>query len=188
MSLRELLFAWCTVVCLCGCGRDEGSLGMFNDIVDSDADSRYKLGQLSFTMNIQDKEGRFVCLENVDSVELRVNGRKWGIFTSEKVDTVGRSVGVVDGVRVAASRVDYLVLAPYRVDFGRIETAGDVVYYLKERMALTPGDYVCEIARLKFKDENGEWVELKPQLYKDFKVVENTSASFVGDVVITLNR
>jgi hypothetical protein len=169
------------------CSKDS-NIGQFDDAIVESASNLYKFKQVTFTVNIINKLNEYVNINQIDSVRLKVNGKAWGVFASESIDTTQRTNRISGDLRFSNSKINYLVIAPYQLKTDKLLTAGDFVNYLNERIVLTPGDYVCEISEIKFHDLKNQWVVLKPQVYKDFKIIDNTTSSYVGEITIQTNK
>ena len=164
----------------------KGNIGGFDSTIEESASNPNKFRQITFTLNISTADQDYLTLVKLDSVKIRVNGKSWGVFSSETIDTTGKGDKVIRDVRYSRSKVSYLIIAPYTLNPDKLETAGDYLNYLNQRIVLSPGDYVAEITEIKFKNLKGEWLNLKPQVYKDFLVIPNTTSSFAGDINIII--
>ncbi|MFB6342095.1 hypothetical protein ACE1ET_10240 [Saccharicrinis sp. FJH62] len=159
----------------------------FDDVVVDDPDSPNKFRQITFVISLKDEENGYLNLERIDSVKLFVDARYWGCFSSELHDTTGLTSQVINDLSYSDKKIDYLVVAPYDYSPDELETAGQFVQYLKDRIVLTPGAYVCEINKIKYSNHNKEFLDRKVQVFSDFTVVENATSSYVGDIEIIVN-
>jgi len=179
---------WITILLLfffSSCDKSS-DIGQFDDAVVESESNQHKFKQITFTINVINNLGEYVNTNQIDSVKLKVNGKDWGVFKSESIDTIGKTNKIANNIRFSVSKINYLIIAPYILKTDKLETAGDFVNYLDNRIVLTPGDYVCEVSEVKFHDLNNQWVVLKPQVYKDFSVIDNTTSSFVGEISLTI--
>lgn len=174
------------ILVLSGCGNSNEDIGQFDSAVIESSTNQNKFKQITFTMDVARNGNEYLNTGQIDSVRLKVNGKNWGVFTSESIDTTGNTNKIDGGLQFSYSRVSYLVIAPYVLSSDGLQTAGDFVAYLGNRIVLTPGDYVCEVSEVKFRNSRDEWIALKPQIYKNFTVVENTTSSYLGHIVITI--
>lgn len=161
-------------------------IGQFDDAVVESESNQHKFKQITFTINVINNLGEYVNTNQIDSVKLKVNGKDWGVFKSESIDTTSKTKKITNNIRFSDSKINYLIIAPYILKTDKLETAGDFVNYLDNRIVLNPGDYVCEVSEVKFHDLNNQWVVFKPQVYKDFSVIDNTTSSFVGEISLTI--
>jgi predicted deacetylase len=69
-----------------------------------------------------------------------VNGKYWGVYTSGTNDTLNKTDRIVDQLRYSDKPIEYLFIAPYVLKTDNLETAGDFVEYLNNRIILTPGE------------------------------------------------
>ena len=171
---------------LYSCEQDDG-IGQFDSIVIDDPDNPYKFQQVNFLVSLENPEYGYYNLSLIDSVEVYVNAKYWGTFSSGLVDTSYWTDRIIDEIKYSDNTVRYLVVAPYQLKTDNLSTASDFVDYLYDRIVLTPGEYVMEIRKLKFKDNNGDWVTKNIKEYSDFEVIENTSSAFIGDFNIQVN-
>ena len=169
-----------------GCDSDSG-IGQFDDIVIDSENSLYKFNQLTFIASFYNQEFGYLNLEIIDSLKLLVNGKQWGIFCSEAVDTTGRTSVRVNNLAYSEAPVKYLFIAPYQHNANNLETAGDYVDFMKARVALTPGGYICEIKEVKFRDLSGNLITKGLNMFAEFTVVENTTSSYIGNFNIPVN-
>lgn len=161
-------------------------IGQFDDAVVDNSNSPNKFRQITFTVSLHNTAAGYANIEKIDSLKLRVNGKTWGNFSSETADTTGRTELTVGNIAYSAAKLNYLVIAPYQLAIDTLATAGDYAQYLNQRLVIQPGEYVCEVAEVKFKNALGAWVTLKPRVYKDFTVVANTVSSYAGDIEVRL--
>ncbi len=183
-KIYSILFLAAALFTACNKGTD---IGRFDSAVVDSGSNQNKFRQITFTFSIVNRSGEYLNTTSIDSIQLTVNGKYWGVFSSEANDTSQLTDQVINDVGFSSTKVTYLVVAPYTLSTTNLQTAGDVVNYLNDRIVLTPGDYVCEITALKFHDLKNQWVALKPQLYTVFSVVANNTSAYVGDIVITMN-
>lgn len=184
--LLKLLLLQGGVVLLASC-ESQNAYGTFDDAIVDGADQRYKFEQLLLVLNLKVGE-EYAVLEQIDTIVLTVNGKAWGSFASETLDTTGLSTGEAAGFGVSSLPVNYLVLAPFRSEIEALETAGDFVRLLNGRMVLIPGDYVCSLVRLVVRNRNNEYVTLKPGLVTPFRVEENMSSTYAGQFEIEISQ
>ncbi len=176
MALMFSLFA---------CESDSG-IGQFDSVVIDSANSN-DFQQITFIVQLKHSDYGYLNVSVIDSMELYVNAKYWGTFSSEVFDTTGYTNRVEDNLPYADENISYLFIAPYVLETSNIETAGDVVNYLLDRIILTPGEYVCEIKNVKFKDLDGNLISKNTRIFADFEVIENTTSAFVGNIEIPLN-
>lgn len=169
--------------CLFSCSKDNDEDYSFDDAVVNNSAER-KFDQLTFIMNIKNLSDEYVCMELIDSVRLQVNGKPWGAFSSEPIRNEARIDSEKNDIFWSVSPVNYLVIAPYVKKIPHIETAGDVVNYLNGILELQPGDYICEITEVKFKNKSGDWIKITPSVFQNFTVKENTVSSYLGNISI----
>ena len=163
-----------------------GGISPYDNGIIENENSINKFRQLVLLVNIM-QEDNYVILENIDSMKIEVNGKRWGIYTSEKIDTSGINHQVSDNFKVTGQEINYQIIAPYQLNTDSLETTGDYINYMLERAGLTPGDYICGILYLKIKNENEELITIKSIAFKDFTIKENTTSSFVGKISISIN-
>lgn len=167
-------------------GCESGGIGRFDDPIVENPNHANKFKQITFTLNLVNRDRGFVNVPRLDSIKLKVNGKEWGTFASEPNDTTRKTDWLSDHLKFSSAKINYLVIAPYQLKADQPQTAGDYISYLDGRIVLQPGEYVCEISELKFKNQLQEWVVLKPQFYKDFRIIENTASSFAGEISVEL--
>jgi hypothetical protein len=181
------LYLVCFLLCLAlsGCG-NSNDIGQFDSAVIESSSNQNKFRQITFTLDVVNDQNEYLNIHQIDSIRLKVNGKSWGVFSSESIDTTDNTTRIDRGLRFSSSSISYLVIAPYVLSTNQLQTAGDFVKYLGDRIALTAGDYVCEVSEVKFRNLGGEWIRLKPQVHKNFTVVANTTSSYLGHISITI--
>lgn len=187
--MRNKKFCWIFILSLLylliGCNKNS-DIGQFDDAVVESESNQNKFEQITFTISVINNSNEYLNTGQIDSIKLKVNGKDWGTFKSERNDTTSNTNKIENNIKFSYSKISYLVIAPYILKTDNLETAGDFVDYLNDRIVLTPGDYICEVFAIKFRDIRNQWITFNPQVYKDFKVVENTSSSYVGDITVII--
>ena len=163
---------------------ENSGIGQFDEVVVENENNRNKFRQITFIISLTDSENGYLNLGVIDSLEVFINGNYWGTFSSEQIDMAGKTVKVVENIPYSDELISYLFVAPYKLKTDKLETAGDFVKYLQDRIVLTPGEYVAEIKKIKFKDGAGEWVTRKTQIFVPFSVEENKTSSYIGNIII----
>jgi hypothetical protein len=187
-QLNYLLYLLCLLPILNACNNPVSSDYIyFDDVVVDDPDNPNKFRQITFIVSLKVEGKGYVNLNQIDSMKLFVNARYWGTFTSEVHDTTGLTSRVVNDVPYSDKKISYLFVAPYDYSPDALETTGEYVQYLKDRIVLTPGDYVCEISEVKYTNRAEELISQSVQIFSDFSVVENATSSYVGDIEILIN-
>jgi hypothetical protein len=180
-SIRKLIICLITFILFYSCAKDSG-IGQFDELVVESKENPYKFSQITFVVSINDPAYGYLNLPLVDSMKIYVNAKYWGTFSSETNDTTDRTDLMVNNIRYSKNKIKYLVIAPYQLKVDNLTYAGDFVDYLKKRIVLTPGDYVCEIKEIKFRTQTGDIVTKKTQAFAEFSVLQNTTSSYVGDI------
>jgi hypothetical protein len=182
--MRKVFIFLLVFLGLSNCKKDSAT--NFDSAIIEDSSNTNKFKQLVLIINLKNSNGSYILLQKIDSINLKVNNKQWGTFASEITDTTGFQSSLLKSIRITSQKIGYLIIATYQLNVNSLETAGDYVSYLNERLILTPGDYVCEINQLKFTNVTGQTVIIKPMIFKDFKVVQNTTSSFVGEIEIVV--
>jgi hypothetical protein len=167
---------------LAGCEKENGTGLLSNDKSDSTSSS-YTFQQISFLVSLHDLKYGYANLDKIDSIKVNVDGKYWGTFSSQIHDTSGITLLTTDNLGYSEFKIDYLIIAPYQSTMDQFHTVGD---FINNSSELTPGDHVCEVSEVKFKNFAGHWIEIKPQIFKEFRVIENTTSSFVGEIEIPI--
>ena len=163
----------------------DGVTGVEGAIIDN-PNNQHKLRNLLFVIRLVDQNDRSIVLNRLDSVVINVNSERWGVFTSDSLNTQG-IISQVDGdFSVSDREVSYLVTAGYQLRADTFETAGAYSSYLNRRLRLEPGDYVAEIAELHFRNINGEHVMILPRIYQLFTIDEGAVNLYLGSFDIPI--
>jgi hypothetical protein len=174
------------ITILPSCEKTSG-IGQFDNVIIESENNRNKFKQITFIVSLENPSYGYLNLEKIDSLKIHVNGKYWGSFASELSDTTFKTNRIVNKIKYSDKPIKYLIIAPYQLKTDNLNSAGDFVDYLIARIVLTPGDYVCEIKEVKFKNINSEWISKKVQLFANFSVIENTTSSYVGNLTIPIN-
>lgn len=166
---------------LIACGGE--SVGVDDAVIDSENNAN-KLQQLLMVLTLTDAENNYVAVEKIDSVKLKINGQPWGTFPSEPLDLEGIATTTVGNLNVTDQEVSYLAIAQYTVTVDSLTTAGEYASYLHNRLRIAPGDYICEIAEIKFRDAQNNTVTVKPRVFRSFTVEPNTASLSLGEIAI----
>jgi hypothetical protein len=187
IRLSKSYFFFLVLLLLFSCEKDSG-IGQFDSIVVDNPNNPNKFRQITFLVNLNDAENGYLNLESIDSMKVYVNAKYWGTFTSEYNDTTNNTDKIVANISYSDNVVRYLLIAPYQLKTDNLETAGDFINYLNDRIVLTPGDYIFEIKEIKYRNLLNEVITLKTQVFADFQVLENTTSSYVGNIEIPINN
>ena len=185
-GIIQCVFTLLVLGSLCCCSSDS-YYDTYDDLVIEDENNRYKLEQLTFTLSLYNEVNGYVNSVSLDSIVLKVDAKDWGIYESEKRDTLGYTDRVVNGIKYSDKKIEYMVNAPYILAYEELTTAGDFVQYLKDRVVLTPGDYLCEIESLELQLVNGSSKRILVQEFNSLTVQENISSICLGEISINVD-
>lgn len=166
------------------CGGE--SVGVDDAIIDSENNAN-KLQQLLMVLTLTDADNNNIAVEKIDSVKLKINGQSWGTFSSEPLDLEGITTTTAGNLNVTDQNVSYLVIAQYTIVVDSLSTAGEYANYLHNRLRIAPGDYICEIAEVKFRDVSNNTVTVKPRVFRSFTVAPNIASLSLGEIDIKVN-
>lgn len=170
-------------ILLSACGGDVS--GIEGAIVDNPQNAN-KLRQLLMIVRVTDTAGDYVAMGRIDSVKLKINGHAWDAFPSTPVDITGIRTTTRGNYTVTDQEIGYLVVAEFTITIDSLETAGEYAEYLHNRLRLSPGDYVCEIAGVHFRDNAGNHIAIRPHVYRPFTVEENVSGLYLGEIDVRI--
>jgi len=173
------------VALLSACGADENEAYTFEDAVIDTYGTKFN--ELLFLVNIKNQNGNYIVSQTIDSIYLKVNQKTWGYFKTENVDTLINGVSTELNFRTCSNKFNYLVIAGYKVSTDSINTAGEAVDFLLQRLVLTPGDYVCEIAEIQLTNIYGEKIKIKPRIFANFTVETGMTNAFLGEFEIVID-
>lgn len=184
MRLKLLTLLLLPLFYLSSCDKDSDP-NAYDAIIDN-PNNPNKFNQLVLLVNLT-SNNESVVVTKIDSLELRINGKTWGTFASLEIDTTAVANNQHNNFKTTTRDFSYSIIAPYTPTVGNPETAGDFIDLLSERMSVTPGDYICEISRMKLRNEKNELITLLPRHYKAFSVTENTTSAYVGKIEIIID-
>lgn len=183
-NLCLLLFLFIAIF-ISSCNDD--SIGQFDSIVVESADNQYKFSQVSFVVSLEESNYGYLSIDQIDSIEIYVNAKYWGTFASETIDSDYWTNQTVNQLKFSDQKIKYTVVAPYQLKTDNLSTVGDFVEYLNDRVVLAPGEYIFEIQRIKFQNNQNEWIEVSSQAYKSFTVELNNASLFLDEFAIPFN-
>jgi len=175
------------IVPLFNCCEKQSGIGQFDNVIVENENNPNKFKQITFIVSLQNSHYGYLNIGIIDSLKIHVNGKYWGTFSSEVADTSGNTDRIVNNIKYSDRILSYLFIAPFQLKTDNLETAGDFVNYLNDRIVLTPGDYICEIKEIKYKNIQGDWIIKKVQVYSNLRVIENTTSSYIGNLLISIN-
>ena len=175
------------MIILINCCEKDSGIGQFDEVVIEGEDNPNKFRQITFLVSLNSPTYGYFNLEVIDSIKIFVNAKYWGTFSSELVDTADKTDRIIQNISYSDKKISYLFIAPYQLKTDNLETAGDFVDYLNDRIVLTPGDYVFEIKEIKYRNLIGDFITKRTQVFADFSVIENTTSSYIGDIEIPIN-
>lgn len=170
---------------LTACG--SGDLTGVNGAIIDNPNNANKLKQLLTVINVVTPSGSYAVLDRIDSIKLNVDGQFWGSFSSAQLDRSGLITTVENDLDVADKETGYFLLAEYSLNSDDLSTAGEYANYLRGRLTLPPGDHICEIAEVQFKDRSNNTIIVKPRIHLPFRVEENVASIFLGKISISIN-
>lgn len=178
--LKRVLYAGLMLWMLIAC--DSDSIGGFEDLVLSENAPR----ELIFTLTLRDGNGDYLVVHEIDSIELEIDGKMWGYYRSEVLDTANLPSKSSSGnFFVTADKLTYLAVNQYVAeDTVSITTAGQVVEALQDRVLLNPGDHIGRIRRLLFRNNQDQVVYVNAFEFMDFYVRQEDENVYVGEFVI----
>lgn len=184
-SILNLIICFITGALIYSCTKDSG-IGQFDDLVVESKDNPYKFKQITFVVSVNNPEYGYLNMPVIDSMKIYINAKYWGTFSSEASDTTEKTDLINNNIKYSNSKIKYLIVAPYQLKVDNLTYAGDFVDYLKQRIVLTPGEYVCEIKEIKFKSLTGDMITKKTQAFTKVTVIQNTTSSYVGDIEVNI--
>lgn len=144
--------------------------------------------QLSFIISVGNDIHGYINTEKIDSIKIILDGTLHITAGSDTIDATGETQTIYNNIPFVQSKREYLVMVPGKLDTTKSQTISDYVGLLDRTPVLAPGDHIIEVAEIRFKNLNAQWVVLKPQLYKGFTVTANTKEIFIGSFEISYNE
>lgn len=182
--MKKNVFISIILSLLFGCS-DGSGISAIEDLVISDKAPK----KVYFTLSLQAADGDHLLLDQIDSIELEIDGKAWGYFKSEKFDTTVVNPKLVsNNFFVNEKKIEYLVIDQYfQQDTTTITTAGQVIGELKSRILLNPGDHVARVKELKIENRAGEFVLINSIEYVHFHITNDDETVYVGEFQIKTN-
>jgi hypothetical protein len=98
--------------CFSSCDKSS-DIGQFDDAVVESELNQNKFKQITFTINVINNLNEYLNTNQIDSVKLKVNGKDWGVFKSESIDTTFKTNKIYSDIQFSTSKINYLIIAPY---------------------------------------------------------------------------
>lgn len=154
------------------------------NIIDNDPGVEFK--ELLILVNIKNSDSTYVISEQLDSMEIYVNGSFFGTFSSSVVDTGLISTQSVDNFDVTSQKVEYLVQARPNYSLVEANSAGDFAEIMNGKYEFLPGDYVLLLKGFQMEDNTGTLVQYYPYLYANFTILQESSTVYLGEITIEI--
>jgi hypothetical protein len=183
MKIGFFLLALITIS-TCGCSRENSPAFSYEDSI---VDGKNPFNQLVFVVRLKNSAGNYLLIDEIDSIKVSVNGKRWCNVPSQVLDTAQVPHSTTNQFFTTPFQVNYPIIAPYQPPTTLLLSAGDYVEFLMNRLVLLPGDYLCSLEEISFKDLTGNSHTMKPFLIQHFTVVENTTSSYVGEFEVNLS-
>lgn len=151
----------------------------FEGIVSSDGSSL--LSEIVFTLDLTYQDSLYLLSDSLFSLEIYLNNREWGTFTSTPIDTTAFRSVRRDGSLLSLYPVEYLFVTNSPSSIDTLETAGDYSRALRELLSLSPGDYVAEIRSVSWVNAEGETVQRPIRDVIPFTLTEDTESLYLGN-------
>ncbi|MCI5058410.1 MAG: hypothetical protein MRY83_20025 [Flavobacteriales bacterium] len=168
----------CTLMFSC---EREGQLGSFVS-----EDENFNVDQVALLVNIKTSDSTYLVVRSIDSIKIKINNNFTTIISSEVLDT-SIVPKFTDGNKfVSTQKINYLITAQQEDNLPDFNTAGDYANYLNSAYQLSPGEYVCfiEFIDLTFNDNSSQ--RFYPLQYQPFKIEDNASSAFIGEVEVKI--
>jgi hypothetical protein len=175
------------MIILFNCCEKDSGIGQFDSVIIEDQNNPNNFRQITFLVSLYSPSYGYLNLEVIDSIKIFVNAKYWGTFSSELADTTDKTDRIIQNIRYSDKNISYLFIAPYQLKTDNLETVGDFINYLNDRIVLAPGDYVFEIKEIKYRNLIDNIITKRTQVFADFTVIENTTSSYIGDIEISIN-
>jgi hypothetical protein len=143
---------------------------------------------LFFSITLKEANGNYVVQQRIDSVNLIINGREWGVFSSAPIDTSLIEKAISGDFFVTTTELKYYVAAPFQFsELAEPLTAGDVLEYLQERQVLHPGDHFSQIQGLTLTTSDGN--ERRVRYFGDsiFEIKQAETSVYIGNFEVTID-
>lgn len=144
--------------------------------------------ELFFSITLEDANGNHVVQQRIDSINLKIDGRDWGTFSSIPTDTSLIDQEIVGEYHVTTDELKYYVAAPFQ--FSALTeplTAGDVLEYLQQRQILLPGDHVSQVEGLTVITANGNEKRVRYVGDLVFKIEKDVTSVYIGNFSVTID-
>ncbi len=153
--------------------------------VTEDGTVRFK--ELLILLDIKTSDSTYLVIKSIDSVDIYINNYYWSKVSSEPIDTTKINKYQLGNMFVSPDKINYLVISQQDIGQPDYTTAGEFAAYLNASYTLDPGDYVCYIKSFKVTFNDNTTKKYYPYKYQSFKIEDNTTSSFVGEIELTIN-
>jgi len=181
-GMRNLLIPFFAIAALCSCASnsDSGSgdpVG-FSGIVGS---NNTALSEIVFTLDLVYEDSLYLLTDSLFSLELYLNNREWGSFTSTTIDTTGFESVKDQGNLMTNDPVQYLFVTNDQSGKDSLNTAGDYSIALRKLLSIQPGDYVAEIRYVSWINNDGELVKRPVRDLIPFTLTADMRSLYIGN-------
>jgi len=171
-----------------GCATDESNSSFYHDISQTiySSSEENNFENLVLILNFK-SDSVYLVLDQIDEIKLKVNNSDWADLKEQKFDNSGITYTMNQNIKETINKVPYLIVSGQTQNAPESYTAGAFADYMNNFIYLTPGDYVVEIAEVKFRNLLNDTITVKPRIYQYFQVLPDTKSLFLGEFDIQVN-
>lgn len=145
-----------------------------------------ELSEIVFTLDLVYQDSLYLLADSLFSLELYLNNKKWGDFTSTIIDPSGFDALVVDNNLLSHEPVQYLFITNDQSGLDSLKTAGDYSLALRKLLSLQPGDYVAEIRYVSWKNQDNQTIRKSVRDLIPFTLDANVNSLYLGNFSSTI--
>ena len=150
----------------------------FEGIIEQNSSTQ--LSSIIFTLDLTVDDSMYLLADSLFKVEVYLNNKKWGSFTSTFIDTTAFTSTLHNNNLITSQPVEYLFVTNDQSTLDTLRTAGEFSKALRDIYALSPGDFVAEIRYVSWVDRNGQ---VRTHAIRDlipFKLEKDTETLYLG--------
>lgn len=191
MKYLSVLILLSTLLILSACSKedefDEATYSAESTIYSEQNNTVFRELLLVIKPYILDNGNRnYILTETLKNVEITINTRPWGIYSSMAVDTFNFNATALNNYWIAEDTIKYPVIAHYQPSNDVITTAGGYSDLLNAFWTFQPGFYVCKVHSFDILRTDGTYKTVYPNIVEVIEIKTGTRSSYMGEYEIEI--
>lgn len=179
--MKKSLLTLSVIALLFSCDKENGYVDKepvgYGGIISTETTN---LSKIVFTLDLIYEDSLYLLADSLFGLEIYLNNRSWGYFTSTTIDTTGFNSQLVNGSHVTNDPVEYLFITNDQSSIDSLNTAGEYAIALRNLLSLQPGDYIAEIRYVSWVNTVGDTLRKPVRDLIPFTLEAGTNSLYIG--------